>query len=800
MSAQNYQGLNDMVATLSIDIANLEEKLKNKEKELEEAKEESNLLSKEVQNKAIEITNLKKDIGVRDTKIEELNKKIEEDKKIIDELTLIKKIHEQQNYELVLDQKHKVEKERDELEKLYSEAKKNYENEVKKYSDLDKAFYEYKNEICQEKTGKSDKISNLEKELKENVENLKNANKTLEEKEKKIKESMDVIKSLQKENERIKSTMEDLKNETYKKIEEMKTKVEKMSQNVFSPDNILNVVGENIHCLFKEEFSLSINKIINEIFKNFILYAESIFSSSESGVRYIHNDENIYLYFLKDIYLYIYFHVFNLKKSNNEKDIVITSNDFTEEIINNLTNEIYDHNIIHYLNESSEKDMNEYLKKLKSLGVSDDHLSTIKSKYLEKNEKFKIYLLNIIKTLIKKCADTIRNSTIELNNVILYDFRTYTGEEFSFVKNNLHIYNDKITNENIEGIINILKHPSDKIIKIHFKNSFNKDLSEFNIQKILLNVMNYSQETLSLNFDNCDNITYSLLTYIMFVVKNLKKMKIIGFESCKLNDNHVKIITEGIKESKNILALMLRKNEITSQGGFYIAEYLNNNKTLRQLFLGGNNIREKGLKTLLTTMSTTNKNITNLDLSNNNFTLDDFFSLIDYLTTNPILNSLDISGNKLDLKSSIKLGAIICTLRNVKSINMTKMGIISDFIPNLFKKFNLEEIILDDNNLEGVGLLMLGKGFSSNKILKKISLKNTKFGSIGLASLLSILKNTKDFKELHLENNTIEDTAVDAIKQTLENKKFKIFLSKDKVNQELFKDDTLGKESNIIMV
>ena len=800
MSAQNYQGLNDMVATLSIDIANLEEKLKNKEKELEEAKEESNLLSKEVQNKAIEITNLKKDIGVRDTKIEELNKKIEEDKKIIDELTLIKKIHEQQNYELVLDQKHKVEKERDELEKLYSEAKKNYENEVKKYSDLDKAFYEYKNEVCQEKTGKSDKISNLEKELKENVENLKNANKTLEEKEKKIKESMDVIKSLQKENERIKSTMEDLKNETYKKIEEMKTKVEKMSQNVFSPDNILNVVGENIHCLFKEEFSLSINKIINELFKNFILYAESIFSSSESGVRYIHNDENIYLYFLKDIYLYIYFHVFNLKKSNNEKDIVITSNDFTEEIINNLTNEIYDHNIIHYLNESSEKDMNEYLKKLKSLGVSDDHLSTIKSKYLEKNEKFKIYLLNIIKTLIKKCADTIRNSTIELNNVILYDFRTYTGEEFSFVKNNLHIYNDKITNENIEGIINILKHPSDKIIKIHFKNSFNKDLSEFNIQKILLNVMNYSQETLSLNFDNCDNITYSLLTYIMFVVKNLKKMKIIGFESCKLNDNHVKIITEGIKESKNILALMLRKNDITSQGGFYIAEYLNNNKTLRQLFLGGNNIREKGLKTLLTTMSTTNKNITNLDLSNNNFTLDDFYSLIDYLTTNPILNSLDISGNKLDLKSSIKLGAIICTLRNVKSINMTNMGIISDFIPNLFKKFNLEEIILDDNNLEGVGLLMLGKGFSSNKILKKISLKNTKFSSIGLASLLSILKNTKDFKELHLENNTIEDTAVDAIKQTLENKKFKIFLSKDKVNQELFKDDTLGKESNIIMV
>ena len=95
---------------------------------------------------------------------------------------------------------------------------------------------------------------------------------------------------------------------------------------------------------------------------------------------------------------------------------------------------------------------------------------------------------------------------------------------------------------------------------------------------------------------------------------------------------------------------------------------------------------------------------------------------------------------------------------------------------------------------------MLNKGFDGNKILKKISLKNTQFSSIGLASLLAILKNTKDFKELHLENNTIYDTGVASIKQTLENKKFKIFVTKSMVNQDLFKDDALGKETNLIMV
>ena len=131
---------------------------------------------------------------------------------------------------------------------------------------------------------------------------------------------------------------------------------------------------------------------------------------------------------------------------------------------------------------------------------------------------------------------------------------------------------------------------------------------------------------------------------------------------------------------------------------------------------------------------------------------------------------------------------------------MSNMGIISDYIPTLFKNFNLDEIVLDDNNLEEVGLIMLIKGLEGNKNLKKISLKNTQLSFIGLTSLLKMLDKVKDFKELHLENNTIDDSCVNIMKTTLKTKQFKIFVSKNMVNQELFKDDALGKESNIIMV
>ena len=800
--APNLDAINEMVATLSNDIANLEGKNKELEKKYKEANEASSLLSKEIQEKAVEITNLKAENEKHIKTILELNKKIEEDKKQIEELEQMKRLQNEQNYGLMVELKNKAQKERDDLEKQYLEMKKKYEEEHQKYDNLDKIFTEYKQEKEKGKEVESNKMNQLDEQNKKIMEQLNETKKTLEEKETKLEETLNVINNLQKDNENLRTTMEEIKTETYSKLEEMKAEKEKASQNVFSNDRVFGIIADIIHNFFAKEYSLSLNKIIEDIFQNFILYTQCIFSTNESGDQYVHNDENLYIYNLKDIYFYIYFYVFNLKKSKSEQDmeISISNSDFTEEIIIALSNEIYKNNLIHLTSDSSQKKVNDYMNNLKKFGADDDSLKKIEEYYNSKNEKFRIFLLNIIKSLVIKCADTIRNSTIEMNNKILYDFRNYTGEEFTFSKNNLQIFCDKVTNDKIEILINILKYPPEKINRVHFNNNFNNDLSEYNIQKILLNLMTYNKDLLSLSINNCENINNSIISYFIFVVQNLKNVKIISLESCKLNDKHIKTITDGIEGNKSIIALMLRNNNITSQGAFYLSEYLNNNKNIRQLFLGNNKINDKGLASLLNIMSTTNKNVTHLDLSNNNFTQKDFTALVDFLKTNPILTSLDISGNKLDLQSSVNLGAVLSTMKNIKSINMANMEINSDNTPILFKNFTADEINLDDNEIGEVGLIMLIKVFGGNKNLKKISLKNTKLSSIGLTSLLKMLEKTKDFKELHLENNTIDDNCINIMKTTLKSKQFKIFVSKSQINQELFKDDVIGKETNIIMV
>ena len=796
----NLDGINLTICELSNDIANKEQQIEQLNGELKQSKEEANLLSKEVQEKAKEITVLKK-------KNEELNKIVENNKSIIEELTRIKEIHEAQNYELVLKQKNNLEKERNDLEKQYFEMKKNYEDEQKKKLELDQLFYEYKQKNALE-LGNIDKLKEeLNKKDEENNENKK----TIEKKEEEIKGSMALINTLREKNEKIINEMGELKTETHNKVEEMKKKIERISQSVFSPDKILNTIAENIHYLFEKEFSLSLSNVIEEITNNFFMYTQSLFGTNDNKDRFIHNDENIYLFFLKDIYFYIYLYTYNHYVNKNSVDdnsktdtdinsISISSNDFTKIIINNLANEIYKKIIINFNNKSSQEGINVYLNNLKKLGVSDTHLSLIKEYYTKKKENSERYILNIIKILIEKCANTFINNRVEINNKILYDFSNFNREEYSLVKENLQIHCDKITNEKVETIINILKYSSEGIKRITFNNNFNNDLSEYNIQKILLNIMTYNKNILSLCFNNCTNITTNIISYIIFITKNLK-LKIFGLEYCKLNDKQIKIITEGLKEYKGLVGLMLRKNNITSDGGSYIADYLSKNTNLRQLFLGGNSIKGTGLNLLLNTIVLNNKNLTYLDLNDNKFDLKDFNFLLDYLKNDPILNVLDISGNKMDSMSFTILGGILGSLKNIKSINLSKIGVTSDYLPVLLKSSNFEEITLDDNDLGEVGIIMLSKSLMGDKYLKKLSLKNMKIKIVALNHLFQTLENAKNFVELHLENNKIDDDCLNKIKEISKEIKYKIYLSENMINQELlFKDNALKKESNIKLV
>ena len=330
-------------------------------------------------------------------------------------------------------------------------------------------------------------------------------------------------------------------------------------------------------------------------------------------------------------------------------------------------------------------------------------------------------------------------------------------------------------------MVNILRHPPKKINRVHFLNEFNRDVSEYNIQKILLILMTYNSDIKVLRFHNYEKFSTNLMSYIMFLIQNLKNIKILSLESCSLNDNHIKIIAEGIKVNKSIIALMLRKNSITSRGAVYLSELLKVNKTIKQLYLGYNKINDKGLALLLNVISSINKKINHLDISSNCFKLKDFQVLVEYLKTNPELSLLDISDNKLNSQSYTDLGEVLNAVSKIKALNMSNMGINSENIPILFKSLCMNEIILDDNDIGDEGLPLLVKIFDENQNIKKISLKNTNISGKGLENLLETLEKMNDFKELHLENNHIDESGINAMMNSIKEKQFKVFISKEEM-------------------
>ena len=199
-TAPNLNAVNETIAFLSNAVAETESKLKTEEEKRKKLTKECDLLSNEIQNKAMEITQLRKENDELIKENTDLKQKLDKNDKEIEDLSLFKSIHEKQNYDFLMEQKKKVELEKIEIEDKYNEMKANFENEHKNLINLDKQFYEYKKEVEAQAIKDKELKEKLEKEIIEQKDEIEITKKNYKETDNKLKEALDVVKNLQKEN------------------------------------------------------------------------------------------------------------------------------------------------------------------------------------------------------------------------------------------------------------------------------------------------------------------------------------------------------------------------------------------------------------------------------------------------------------------------------------------------------------------------------------------------------------------------------------------------------------------------
>jgi len=52
------------------------------------------------------------------------------------------------------------------------------------------------------------------------------------------------------------------------------------------------------------------------------------------------------------------------------------------------------------------------------------------------------------------------------------------------------------------------------------------------------------------SFKNCQNLSKQILNYIIYIISNLTKLKILDLESNRLNNEQINILSNGLKEKK----------------------------------------------------------------------------------------------------------------------------------------------------------------------------------------------------------------------------------------------------------
>ena len=792
----SIEEMNNIISDLMKNSADLEEKNKELKKQNELLKSQLKEINDKVNSYdkySEELNKMKEDYRLLSNDLESKNKELEQLNKNNFNINEVEKkynevIKEFDEYKENCDPE-KIKELGNLIKKMESEKKKNldkinnYEKELKeineelsiaidKNKNNDQRFEQCKLEYENEKKIMLKKISDLE-QLNTDYENIQI--KKREELNLINEENNNLINTISTMNNKLidlEKEKQKVKTETFETIKSMQDKIIN-SEETISPSKIKELFAENSDLLYIKDSSLTYQNLFNYILQNFNYLSKSVFISFD-GNNYCVSTLNIFQECLLDIYLLLYI---RCSENKNDKEKKLSTEDFTDDILLNISNEFLKYNI--FKNKKIEILLDVYNKKIDNISLDNNLKDEIKESLKQKIENHKNNTLNNIKSVVKKCSESIKNGNIEIEGKVIYTF-SISHKVYSIIKGYLMINIKFLTPLTIETINNKIKYPNEPINKIQFKGSFNK-IGENYIQKLLLSVYIYSPEILCFSFKNCENLSKQILNYIVIMISNLSNLKILDLESNKLNNEQIKILANGLKENKTLTALILNNNKISSDGGFYLADALVENKNITQLYLSKNNITEDGLKSILNVINK-NQKIKFLDISYNELEANDFSIISDFLKEKPNMKMLNLSGNELDKNGAINLGNYFSNGKNIDVLNMSDMNIIDEFIPILFKSFNNEELYFDDNNIKEDGFKSLFEMISTNGNLKKLSLKNTGINSTGLTYLNNIIKKLSNIVEIHLENNYFNENACNILFDLCKEKGVKIFVTLDKLN------------------
>ncbi|ORZ27552.1 hypothetical protein BCR44DRAFT_1455572 [Catenaria anguillulae PL171] len=261
----------------------------------------------------------------------------------------------------------------------------------------------------------------------------------------------------------------------------------------------------------------------------------------------------------------------------------------------------------------------------------------------------------------------------------------------------------------------------------------------------------------------------------------------------RLTDDYLDILIIPFAGKDFLTTLDLSYNQITDKGGAILAKWLRTTQTLRELILASNSLGP-GAGSVLSESLTVNTTLTTLDLSHNNLGNDGGMAVAGMLQVNTTLTRLRLARCDLSLPALIALCTVLHHNRTLRSLDISDNSggvqhrapsLHSDFVrhlshmlaanksladlslaklgiddydmaqhlgPALAAATSLESLDLSSNRIMQDGATVLAATLVSHPSLQTVRLSHNTLTSLGLGSLVRMLKDNTVLASLYLDH------------------------------------------------
>ncbi|XP_072890879.1 NACHT, LRR and PYD domains-containing protein 3-like isoform X2 [Hemitrygon akajei] len=279
----------------------------------------------------------------------------------------------------------------------------------------------------------------------------------------------------------------------------------------------------------------------------------------------------------------------------------------------------------------------------------------------------------------------------------------------------------------------------------------------------------------------CDTINHLSLEKCNIQCEGIQRLG-PGLHKCQelrlggndLGDSGVKLVSAALRNPEcKIQKLWLESVGLTDSGAEDFASALSTNRSLTELNLSGNKLRDSGVKLVSAALRNPECKIQRLWLSMVGLTDSGAEDLVSALSTNPSLTELDLSDNKLG-DSGVKLVSAalrnrVCKIQKLRleSVGLTDSGA-EDFVSALSTNRSLTELNLSGDKLRDSGVKLVSAALRNPECkIQKLELRMVGLTDSGCEDLVSALSTKPSLTELDMGWNSLTDGSLPSLRRLI---------------------------------